>query len=162
LKFHQNAAGAGPGPWDCWLTLRGLKTLAVRMREHEKNARSLAEFLCKHEKVARVYYPGLEGTKEYEIASGQMRGFGGMLSLEVVGGLPTVERFLSGLKVFLLAESLGGVESLASYPAKMTHASMPEQERLKRGITGSLIRLSVGIENVEDLKVDLENALGRI
>ena len=159
LKFHQNAAGAVPGPWDCWLTLRGLKTLAVRMREHEKNARSLAEFLSRHEKVARVYYPGLEGTKDHEIASGQMRGFGGMLSLEIVGGLPAVERFLSRLKIFLLAESLGGVESLVSYPAKMTHAALPEPERLKRGITDSLLRLSVGIENVEDLQADLEDAL---
>ena len=159
LKFYQNAAGAVPGPWDCWLTLRGLKTLAVRMREHEKNAKYLAEFLSRHEKVARTYYPGLEGTRDYEIASKQMRGFGGMLSLDIKGGVPAVERFLSGLKIFLLAESLGGVESLVSYPTKMTHASMSEHERLKRGIKDTLIRLSVGIENVEDLKADLEDAL---
>ena len=162
LKFHQNAAGAVPGPWDCWLTLRGLKTLAIRMREHERNASDLAEFLAGHEKVAKVYYPGLKGTQDHTIASEQMRGFGGMLSLEIRGDLAAVERFLSGLKIFLLAESLGGVESLVSHPAKMTHASLPEQERRRRGITDNLIRLSVGIENVEDLRADLENALGRV
>jgi len=162
LKFHQNAAGAVPGPWDCWLTLRGLKTLAVRMREHEKNASHLAEFLSRHDKVTHVYYPGLAGTRDHEIAAAQMRGFGGMLSLEIKGGLAAVERFLSGLKIFLLAESLGGVESLVSYPAKMTHASLPEPERRQRGITDSLVRLSVGLENVEDLRADLENALGRV
>lgn len=162
LKFHQNAAGAVPGPWDCWLTLRGLKTLAVRMREHEKNASCLAEFLSRHEKVAKVYYPGLQGTQDHRIASEQMRGFGGMLSLEIKGDIAAVERFLSSLKVFLLAESLGGVESLVSYPAKMTHAALPEQERLKRGIGDTLVRLSVGIENVEDLEADLEHALRAI
>jgi cystathionine beta-lyase/cystathionine gamma-synthase len=159
LKFHQNAAGAVPGPWDCWLTLRGLRTLAVRMREHEKNAKYLSKFLSRNEKVARVYYPGREGTKHYEIASRQMRGFGGMLSFEIKGGVPAVERFLSRLSIFVLAESLGGVESLVSHPARMTHASLPESERHKRGITDSLIRLSVGLENVEDLKADLESAL---
>ncbi len=136
--------------------------LAVRMREHEKNAKYLAEFLSGHEKVARVYYPGLEGTRDHEIASRQMRGFGGMVSFESKGGPAAVERFLSGLKLFLLAESLGGVESLVSYPARMTHASLPEQGRLARGITDALIRLSVGIENVEDLKADLENALRNV
>jgi len=159
LKFHQNAAGAVPGPWDCWLTLRGLKTLAVRMGQHERNARSLAAFLSKHRKVAKVYYPGLKRTKDYEIASKQMRGFGGMLSFEIKGDFSSVERFLSGLKLFLLAESLGGVESLVCHPAKMTHASMPEQERRRRGITDTLIRLSVGIEDVQDLRADLEMAL---
>ncbi len=159
LKFYQNAAGAVPGPWDCWLTLRGLKTLAVRMREHEKNAQYLAAFLSKHKKVARVYYPGLKGTRDHEIAAQQMRGFGGMLSFEIKGGVPAVERFVAGLKIFLLAESLGGVESLVSHPARMTHASVPEPERLARGITDSLIRLSVGIEHKEDLRADLQNAL---
>jgi len=162
LQFHQNAAGAVPGPWDCWLTLRGLKTLAVRMKEHERNASALAQFLSGHEKVTRVHYPGLKGTEDCRIASEQMRGFGGMLSLELRGGLAAVERFLSGLKIFLLAESLGGVESLVSYPARMTHASLPEQERRKRGITDSLVRLSVGIENIKDLRADLETALGRV
>ncbi len=162
LKFYQNAAGAVPGPWDCWLTLRGLKTLAVRMREHENNAQYLATFLSKHRKVAKVYYPGLKGTRDYEIASKQMRGFGGMLSFEIKGGIPAVERFLAGVKLFLLAESLGGVESLVSYPAKMTHAAIPEPERLERGIADALIRLSIGIENREDLKADLENALSGV
>jgi len=162
LKFYQNAAGAVPGPWDCWLTLRGLRTLGVRMREHEKNARYLAAFLSRHKKVARVYYPGLKGTRDYEIARGQMRGFGGMLSFEIAGDFSGVERFLSGLKIFLFAESLGGVESLACHPATMTHGAIPESERLKRGIGNTLIRLSIGIEHREDLKADLENALRRV
>jgi len=162
LKFYQNAAGAVPGPWDCWLTLRGLRTLGVRMREHERNARSLAAFLSKHENVARVYYPGLKGTRDYEMASRQMRGFGGMLSFEIAGDFSGVERFFSGLKVFLLAESLGGVESLACHPATMTHGAIPEQERLRRGIKDTLIRLSVGIEHRADLKADLENALRKV
>jgi len=129
------------------------------MREHEKNAKYLAEFLSRHEKVVRAYYPGLAGTSDYDIASKHLRGFGGMLSFEIKGGVAAVEKFLSGLKIFVLAESLGGVESLVSCPAKMTHASLPEAERLKRGITDTLIRLSVGIEHREDLKADLENAL---
>jgi cystathionine gamma-synthase/cystathionine gamma-lyase len=162
LKFYQNAAGAVPGPWDCWLTLRGLKTLAVRMKEHEKNALYLAEFLSKHRKVAKIYYPGLKGTRDYNIASEQMSGFGGMLSFEIKGEFSSVEKFFSGLKIFLLAESLGGVESLACYPAKMTHASIPKEERLRRGIKDNLIRISVGLENREDLKADLENALLKI
>ena len=162
MKFYQNAAGAVPGPWDCWLMLRGLRTLGVRMREHEKNARYLAAFLSKHKKVARVYYPGLKGTRDFEIASEQMRGFGGMLSFEIAGDFSGVERFISGLKVFLLAESLGGVESLACHPATMTHGAIPEPERLARGIKDTLIRLSVGIEHREDLKADLENALRRV
>ncbi len=159
LKFHQNAAGAVPGPWDCWLTLRGVRTLAVRMREHEKNARAIAEFLSKHKKITRVYYPGLKGTNDYEVAARQMRGFGAMISFEIKGDVSTVERFFGGLKVFALAESLGGVESLACYPATMTHGSIPRQERLDRGITDTLIRLSIGIENIDDLKADLESAL---
>lgn len=162
LKFYQNAAGAVPGPWDCWLTLRGLRTLAVRMREHEKNAQYLAEFLSKHKKIAKVYYPGLKGTTDYKIASEQMSGFGGMLSFEIKGGFSAVEEFFSGLKIFLLAESLGGVESLICYPAKMTHTSIPKEERLRRGIKDNLIRISVGLENKEDLKADLENALLKI
>lgn len=162
LKFYQNAAGAVPGPWDCWLTLRGLRTLAVRMREHEKNVQYLAEFLSKHKKVAKVYYPGLKSTTDYKIASEQMSGFGGMLSFEIKGGFSAVEEFFSGLKIFLLAESLGGVESLICYPAKMTHTSIPKEERLRRGIKDNLIRISVGLENKEDLKADLENALLKI
>lgn len=159
LKFYQNAAGAVPGPWDCWLVLRGLKTLAVRMKAHEENARYLAEYLSKHPKVKSVYYPGLKSNKNYAVARKQMQGFGGMLSFELKGGRVAVEKLFANLKIFFLAESLGGVESLISYPAGMTHASMPSEERLKRGITDSFIRVSVGIENKIDLKNDLAHAL---
>ena len=159
LKFYQNAIGAVPSPLDSWLVLRGIKTLAVRMREHEKNALFLAEFLEKHSKVERIYYPGLPSHEQYHLAKQQMSGFGGMISLELKGGFAEVERFVSRIKLFLLAESLGGVESLICYPAKMTHGALPEDERLKRGIKDNLVRLSVGIENQKDLKEDLENAL---
>ncbi|AFY36342.1 cystathionine gamma-synthase [Calothrix sp. PCC 7507] len=161
LKFYQNAIGAIPSPFDSWLVLRGIKTLAVRMREHEKNASLLAEFLAQHPKVDRIYYPGLSSNEQYQLAKEQMSGFGGMISLELKGGFVEVERFISRLKLFLLAESLGGVESLLCYPAKMTHGSLPEKERLKRGIKDNLIRLSVGIEHSLDLQADLENALSK-
>lgn len=159
LKFYQNAIGAVPSPFDSWLVLRGIKTLAVRMREHQKNAFYLAEFLEKHPKVERIYYPGLASHAQHDLAKTQMSGFGGMISLELKGGFRSVERFASRLKLFLLAESLGGVESLLCYPAKMTHGALPEAERLKREIKDNLVRLSVGIENAKDLKEDLENAL---
>jgi cystathionine gamma-synthase/cystathionine gamma-lyase len=159
MKFYQNAAGAVPGPWDCWLVLRGIKTLAVRMKEHEKNALFLAQYLSKHPKVEKVYYPGLSGSRDYALAKKQMSGFGGMICLELRGGFPAVKKFMSKLKIFLLAESLGGVESLACYPPKMTHVSLSAAERKKRGIKDNLVRLSVGIENMQDLKEDLENAL---
>jgi O-succinylhomoserine (thiol)-lyase len=159
LKFYQNAIGAVPSPFDSWLVLRGIKTLAVRMREHEKNALFLAEFLAKHPKVERIYYPGLPSHEQHQLAKEQMSGFGGMISLELKGGFAKVERFASRLQLFLLAESLGGVESLLCYPAKMTHGSLPETERLKRGIKDNLVRLSVGIEHSLDLQADLENAL---
>ncbi|BAZ30593.1 cystathionine gamma-lyase [Cylindrospermum sp. NIES-4074] len=159
LKFYQNAIGAVPSPFDSWLVLRGIKTLAVRMREHEKNALFLAEFLAKHPKVEHIYYPGLPSHEQHQLAKEQMSGFGGMISLELTGGFAEVERFASRLKLFLLAESLGGVESLLCYPAKMTHGSLPEAERLKRGIKDNLVRLSVGIEHQLDLQADLENAL---
>jgi cystathionine gamma-synthase/cystathionine gamma-lyase len=159
LKFYQNAIGAVPSPFDSWLVLRGIKTLAVRMREHQKNALFLAEFLEKHPKVDRIYYPGLPSHAQHDLAKTQMSGFGGMISLELKGGFGEVERFASRLKLFLLAESLGGVESLLCYPAKMTHGALPESERLKREIKDNLVRLSVGIENAKDLKEDLENAL---
>ena len=159
IKFHQKAAGAIPGPWDCWLVLRGIKTLAVRMREHEANAATLARFLKKHPKVERIYYPGLPSHPGHRIAKKQMRGFGGMVSLELAGGRKAVDRFLSRLKVFILAESLGGVESLVCYPPEMTHGSLPREERLRRGIRDNLIRLSVGLENREDLLEDLKQAL---
>ena len=160
LRFYQNAAGAVPGPWDSWLVLRGIKTLAVRMREHEKNALYLAEYLEKHRKVERIYYPGLHSNSQYSLAKKQMTGFGGMISLELKGGFQEVEKFISRLRLFLLAESLGGVESLVCYPPKMTHGSLSKEERIKRGIKDNLVRLSVGIENKIDLKDDLRNALG--
>jgi cystathionine beta-lyase/cystathionine gamma-synthase len=159
LQFYQNAIGAIPSPFDSWLVLRGIKTLAVRMREHEKNALFLAEFLEKHPKVERIYYPGLPSHPQYQLAKSQMSGFGGMISLELTGGIPEVEKFVYRLQLFLLAESLGGVESLVCYPAKMTHGSLPASERQKRGIKNNLLRLSVGIENQLDLQNDLANAL---
>lgn len=159
LKFYQNAIGAVPSPFDSWLVLRGIKTLAVRMREHQKNALYLAEFLEKHPKVDRIYYPGLPSHAQHDLAKTQMFGFGGMISLELKGGFACVERFASRLKLFLLAESLGGVESLLCYPAKMTHGALPESERLRREIKDNLVRLSVGIEHSKDLKEDLENGL---
>ncbi len=159
LKFLQNAAGAVPGPWDAWLTLRGLKTLAVRMKAHEENALFLANFLSRHPGVKRVHYPGLKSHPGHRLAARQMSGFGGMIGLELKGSLKETDRFLSRLKLFTLAESLGGVESLVSNPARMTHASIPRQQRLARGIADTLVRLSVGIENKADLKEDLVQAL---
>lgn len=155
LKFNQNATGAVPGPWDCWLTIRGVKTLAIRMKEHEKNALYLAKHLEKHPKVEKVYYPGLESNDGYRIAKNQMQGYSGMISFEINGGFDNVEKFISKLKIFTLAESLGGIESLICYPSKMTHSSMPKIEREKLGIKDNLIRLSVGIEHKKDLLEDL-------
>ncbi len=159
LKFYQNAAGAVPGPWDSWLVLRGLKTLAIRMREHERNALHLAKFLEDHPAVERLYYPGLPSHPQHELAARQMSGFSGMISLELKGGFAAVEKFVARLKLFTLGESLGGVESLICYPSRMTHASFPPEERQRRGIRDSLVRLSVGIENLDDLAADLRNAL---
>lgn len=159
LKSYQCNAGAVPSPWDCWLTLRGLKTLGIRMREHERNATYLAHYLENHPRVERVYYPGLASHKDHVIAKGQMSGFGGMISIELAGGFPAVEKFIGKLKLFTLAESLGGVESLVSCPAKMTHSIFTEEQRSKMGLKDSLVRLSVGIEHREDLKEDLEEAL---
>ncbi len=146
LKFYQNAAGAVPGIWDSWLVLRGIKTLSVRMREHDRNAKYLVKFLRIHPRVEKIYYPG----------------FGGMISFELKGGYPAVERFLATLKIFLLAESLGGVESLVCYPPRMTHGSIPREERLKRGIKNNLVRLSIGIEDKDDLKEDIRQALSKV
>ncbi|MFM7449186.1 MAG: cystathionine gamma-synthase [Leptolyngbyaceae cyanobacterium] len=159
LRFYQNAIGSVPSPFDSWLVLRGIKTLAVRMREHEKNAIALAKFLEQHPKVAEIYYPGLPQHPQHNLAKQQMSGFGGMISLEIQGGLAEVERFASRLQVISLAESLGGVESLLCYPAKMTHGALPLEERLKRGIKDNLVRLSVGIEHMDDLQADLDYAL---
>jgi len=159
VKFHQNAAGGVPGPWDSWLTLRGMKTLAVRMKAHEANAFAVAAFLTAHPAVAKVYYPGLETHPSHALADRQMDGFGGMVSFELKGGRAAAEAFFRKLKIFVLAESLGGVESLACYPSTMTHAAIPERDRLKRGITAGLVRLSAGIENSDDLIKDLDGAL---
>jgi len=159
LKSYQSAAGAVPGPWDCWLILRGIKTLAIRMREHERNALFLAEYLKDHPRVEKIYYPGLSCHPQHDVARKQMSGFGGMVSIELKGGYTAVKKFLSRLKLFTLAASLGGVESLVLHPATYSHRILPEQERQKLGITDSLIRLSVGIEHREDLKQDLAQAL---
>ncbi|MCS7022368.1 MAG: cystathionine gamma-synthase [Gemmataceae bacterium] len=159
IQFYQNAAGAVAGPFDAFLVLRGLKTLAVRMEQHCANARVLAEWLCRHPAVERVYYPGLPDHPGHEVARRQMRDFGGMISFRVRGGGEQARRVLSRLRLISLAESLGGVESLACHPATMTHASIPPQLREARGIDDGLIRLSVGIETVDDLRADLAQAL---
>ena len=160
LKFLQNAAGATPSPFDCFLTLRGIKTLALRMREQERNATQIAAFLRDHPRVRRVYYPGLAEHPGHQVAMAQMSGFSGMVSFEVKGGLAEARRALKRLKIFKIAESLGGVESLVELPAIMTHASIPKEERKKAGLDDGLIRLSVGIEDVEDLLADLKRGLG--
>ncbi len=162
IKFIQNTTGAIPSPFDSWLTLRGLKTLAVRMRQHEKNATQVAHFLKKHEKVVEVFYPGLEDHPNYQTALKQMTGFGGIVSFKIKGGLNEANRFFKNLKVFSLADSLGGVESLANYSTLMTHESYPADLKKKIGITDNLIRLSVGIEHIDDLIDDLKNALSFI
>ncbi len=159
LKFHQNTSGAVPGPWDSWLVMRGIKTLAVRMKAHGENALYLAKYLQEHSKVARVFYPGLVTNSNYALAKKQMHGFSGMVGLELKGGRRAVDVFISNLKIFILAESLGGVESLVSHPAGMTHASIPREKREKRGISEGMVRLSVGIEHKVDLKNDLAQAL---
>lgn len=161
LGFIQNSCGAVPGPQDCFLVLRGIKTLHVRMQRHCENGQKVAEYLANHSKVDRIYYPGLEASEGYEIARKQMRDFGGMLSFVLKGDrMEDAFRTLEKLKVFALAESLGGVESLAGHPASMTHASIPKEERMKTGLSDSLIRLSVGIEDSNDLINDLEQAIG--
>ena len=159
LKYHQNAVGSIPGPFDCFLTLRGLKTLAIRMERHASNAMAVAEFLEGHARAKTVTYPGLPSHPQHELAKRQMSGFGGMVSFEVDGDLDDVKRIVSSTKVFRLAESLGGVESLIEHPGCMTHASIPEDRRKALGITDQFIRLSVGIENAEDLIDDLGAAL---
>ncbi len=160
IQFIQNAAGAVPGPWDCWLILRGLRTLPVRMREHERNALRLARMLEQHPKASRVNYPGLARHPQHMLARRQMSGFGGMLSFELAEGPSAVDAFFARLNLFLLAESLGGVESLACHPPRMTHASLTAEERNKRGIHDGLIRLSIGLEHGDDLEADLLQALG--
>jgi cystathionine gamma-lyase len=159
IQFYQNAAGAVPGPFDSWLVLRGIKTLAVRMDRHCANARQLADWLAKHPAIARVHYPGLPTHSGHALARKQMRDFGGMISISIKGGKEAALKFLTRTKLFSLAESLGGVESLVGHPATMTHASIPAEIRQARGIDDGLVRLSVGIEDVEDLRCDLELAL---
>ncbi|MBI4064183.1 MAG: PLP-dependent transferase [Elusimicrobia bacterium] len=160
IKFFQNAAGAVPSPLDCFLVLRGIRTLVVRMKTHCDNAAKTAWFLAGHPAVGRVFYPGFEDHPGHAVAKKQMSMFGGMVSFQIKGGRASAERFFSRLKIFTVGESLGGVESLACYPWVMTHASIPEKERLAAGVTDGLIRLSVGIEGVDDLTADLQNALG--
>lgn len=162
IKFYQNSAGGILGPFDSWLTLRGLKTLAVRMKQHEQNAQKIAEALLISPYVLAVNYPGLSSHPQHELAKRQMKGFGGMISFEINGGISEANKFVKSLTVFSLAESLGGVESLVAHPVNMTHASIPKQERERIGIKDNLIRLSVGIEDIEDLLADLEYALESI
>lgn len=161
MRFHQNSVGAIPGPFDCWLALRGLKTLAVRMQAHQKNAQEIARFLEQHPAVRRVIYPGLASHPQHLLARQQMHGFGGMISFEIKGGLEEARVLVESTKLFLLAESLGGVESLIELPAIMTHASIPAERRQEMGIADGLIRISVGIENVQDLQADLQQALAK-
>ena len=159
LTFLQNATGAVPSPFDSFLVLRGLKTLHLRMRTHCENAQRIAEWLEGHDRVERVIYPGLRSHPQHDLAKRQMNGFGGMITLLVKGGLAETTRFLERCRVFALAESLGGVESLIEHPAIMTHASVPPQQRAELGIADNLVRLSVGVEDADDLISDLQQAL---
>jgi len=163
IRFLQNSCGATPGPQDCFLALRGLKTLHIRMKAHAKNAKKVAKFLKKHPKVERVYYPGFASHPNHEVAAKQMATYGGMISFTLKDdSVATAIRVMENLQIFALAESLGGVESLVGHPATMTHASIPKEEREKAGLKDSLIRLSVGIEDVTDLIADLEQALAAV
>lgn len=158
LAFFQNAVGGTPGPMDAFLVLRGTKTLHLRMERHCENALAIARHLARHEKVVRVHYPGLESHPQHALARTQMRAFGGMVSFELAGDVAAAERFATSTKLFTLAESLGGVESLIETPASMTHASIPPEQRRKSGLADGLVRLSVGVEDREDLIEDLERA----
>lgn len=161
LRFFQKAIGAVMSPFDAWLCLRGTKTLAVRMRQHCESAIVIAEWLTKQKKVQKVNFPGLKTHSQHELARKQMRGFGGMISFDL-GSLNNAKKFLKNVKICSLAESLGGVETLISHPATMTHASVPKTDRIKNGVTDGLVRISVGIEDVEDIIDDLKHALSRI
>lgn len=162
LFYLQNAIGPSQSPFDSWLVLRGIKTLAVRMKAHERNATKLAYYLQEHSKVERVIYPGLKSHPQHDIAQRQMKGFGGMITFFLKGGIEESRRFLENVKLFSLAESLGGVESLVDHPAIMTHASIPKEVREGLGIYDNLIRLSVGIEDGDDLIADLEAAFSKV
>lgn len=159
IKFYQNAAGAVPGPFDAWLTLRGVKTLAVRMRQHAENADAIARFLSEHPRVEKVYYPGLPSHPDHELAKRQMSGFGGMVSCQLKGSAADIDQIVRRLQIFTFAESLGGIESLVCHPASMTHGAIPPKIREAYGLTDTLLRLSVGIEDCEDLLADLDQAL---
>jgi cystathionine beta-lyase/cystathionine gamma-synthase len=161
LQFTRNATGGVPGPWDAWLTLRGTKTLAVRMRQHESNAAAVAGFLKGRPEVARVHYPGLPDHPGFELARAQMRGFGGMVTIELAGGEAAARRLCESTQLFALGESLGGVESLIGYPWSMSHAAFPPEVKRRKGITEAVVRLSIGIEDADDLCADLDRALRR-
>ena len=160
IRFYQNAVGATPGPFDSWLVLRGIKTLAIRMRKHEENAQKIAEFLEKHPKIKKVNYPGLKSHPQHDLAKKQMSGFGGMISFEINGGKDFAKKIVESTELFALAESLGGVESLIGHPDTMTHVGVPQEQKDMLGITDSLVRISVGIEDTNDLINDLKQALG--
>jgi cystathionine gamma-lyase len=162
FKFIQKTVGAVPSPFDCWLTLLGIKTLSLRMARHCENAQAIAEFLEAHSKVERVTYPGLPSHPQYAIAKDQMDGFSGMISMELKGGIPAGISLMNGLELCSLAESLGAVETMITHPATMTHADVPKNERLARGLTDGLVRLSVGIEDKADIIADLNQALEKI
>jgi cystathionine beta-lyase/cystathionine gamma-synthase len=159
LRFTRNATGGVPGPWDAWLTLRGAKTLAVRMRQHESNAAAVAGFLKGRSEVARVHYPGFSDHPGFDLARAQMRGFGGMVTIDLAGGEAAARRLCEATQLFALGESLGGVESLIGYPWSMSHAAFPPEVKRRKGITEAIVRLSVGIEDADDLCADLDQAL---
>ncbi|MBX7151667.1 cystathionine gamma-synthase [bacterium] len=161
LRFLQNAIGAVPSPMDCFLVLRATKTLGLRMRQHNENAMHMAKFLSEHSKVKKIYYPGLPTHPQHALAKKQMTGFGGMISIEL-GSIENGKNLLRNVKIFALAESLGGVESLICHPASMTHASVPQEDRLKLGLTDGLVRLSVGCEDSDDLIADIRQALEHV
>jgi cystathionine beta-lyase len=163
LAFFQNSCGAVPGPQDCFLVLRGIKTLAVRMQRHGENGGKIAHFLRSHPKIDKVFWPGFSDHSHHEVAKRQMRGFGGMISFTLKGdAYNEAMKFAGSMHIFSLAESLGGVESLIGHPASMTHASIPREERMKAGLTDSLLRISVGIEDIDDLIEDLSQALEKV
>ena len=159
LVFLQNSVGAIQGPFDSFLALRGLKTLALRMQRHCESAQEVANYLEAHSEVEKVYYPGLKSHPQHELAKKQMDGPGGMVTVVLKGGLPSAKKFLEKVEIFALAESLGGVESLIEHPAIMTHASIPAEQRAELGIDDGLVRLSVGIEDLDDLIADIDQAL---
>ena len=162
IKYVQNAIGSVPSPFDCYMLVRSIKTLAVRMERHNQNALEIANYLSKHNKVNKVFYPGLNSDQNYVIAKKQMRGFGGIVSIDIKGDISSAKKFLENIEIFTLAESLGGVESLIEHPAIMTHASIDKKIREELGISDTLIRLSIGIEDVKDLKESLDRALNLI